>query len=159
MERERGGRHGDSDALAAARDGDRWDDALINFDQSSWFPSPNYVVMKLYRDHFAPELLEIAGNAGDLNATATRTSDGERIYVKLVNPAGAGSLGGGGLARRFSAARGRHAGGGSGQPFGAQHDGATGRGPGGARAKSSGRGMTVRVRLPGWSVGVITLSR
>ena len=59
---------------------------MINFDQSSWFPAPDYVVMKLYRDHFAPELLEIAGNAGDLNATATRTPDGERIYVKLVNP-------------------------------------------------------------------------
>jgi alpha-N-arabinofuranosidase len=63
-----------------------WDNALINFDQRSWFPAPNYVVMKLYRDHFAPDLLQVAGNPGDLNATATRTADGEKIYVKLVNP-------------------------------------------------------------------------
>ena len=61
------------------------DNALINFDQSSWFPSPDYAVMKLYRDHFAPDLLQIAGNPGDLNATATRTTDGEKIYLKLVN--------------------------------------------------------------------------
>jgi alpha-N-arabinofuranosidase len=62
------------------------DNALINFDQISWFPSPDYVVIKLYRDHFAPELLEIAGNVGDLSATATRTAYGEKIYLKLVNP-------------------------------------------------------------------------
>ena len=61
------------------------DNALLNFDQSSWFPSPDYVVMKLYRDHFAPDLLQIAGNPGDLNATAARTADGEKIYLKLVN--------------------------------------------------------------------------
>jgi alpha-N-arabinofuranosidase len=61
------------------------DNALLSFDQSSWFPSPDYVVMKLYRDHFAPDLLQIAGNPGDLNATATRTADEEKIYLKLVN--------------------------------------------------------------------------
>jgi len=62
-------------------------DALIQFDQRSWFPSPDYVVMKLYRDHFAPDLLEIAGDPAGLSATATRTADGETIYLKLVNPA------------------------------------------------------------------------
>ena len=62
-------------------------DALIHFDQGSWFPSPNYVVMKLYRDHFAPDLLEVGGDAAGLSATATRTADGETIYLKLVNPA------------------------------------------------------------------------
>ena len=60
--------------------------ALINFDQRSWFSSPEYVVMKLYRDHFAPDLLQIAGDLAGLSATATRTADGETIYVKLVNP-------------------------------------------------------------------------
>ena len=44
--------------------------------------------MKLFRDHFAPDLLEIAGDSGDLSATATRTADGDRIYLKLVNPTG-----------------------------------------------------------------------
>jgi hypothetical protein len=62
-------------------------DALIRFDQSSWFPSPEYVVRKLYRDHFAPDLLQIAGDLAGLSATATRTADGETIYLKLVNPA------------------------------------------------------------------------
>ena len=26
-----------------------WDNAFVNFDQRSWFPAPNYVVMKLWR--------------------------------------------------------------------------------------------------------------
>ncbi len=137
---------------------DASDDALINFDQSSWFPAPSYVVMKLYREHFAPELLEIAGNAGDLNATATRTSDGERIYVKLVNPrdqevsvevalrgdfpllaAGMQLVAPGSLSARNTME----------QPAAVQAM------PG----KIERTGMTVRVRLPGWSVAVITLSR
>ena len=63
------------------------DKALISFDQRSWFPSPDYVVRKLFRDHFAPDLLEIGGDLAGLSATATRTADGETIYVKLVNPA------------------------------------------------------------------------
>ena len=32
-----------------------WDNAFINFDERGWFPAPNYVVMKLWRDHYAPE--------------------------------------------------------------------------------------------------------
>ena len=62
--------------------------ALINFDQSSWFPSSVYSVMKLFRDHFAPELLEISGDPAGLSTNATRTADGDRIYLKLVNPTG-----------------------------------------------------------------------
>jgi alpha-N-arabinofuranosidase len=67
--------------------GDYPDNALIHFDQRAWFPSPDYVVMKLYRDHFAPDLLEIGGDLGGLSTTATRSADGETIYLKLVNPA------------------------------------------------------------------------
>jgi alpha-N-arabinofuranosidase len=134
------------------------DDGLINFDQSSWFPAPNYVVMKLYREHFAPELLEIAGNMGGLDATATRTSDGERIYVKLVNPreqevsvevalrgdfpllaAGMQMVAPGSLSARNTMA----------QPAAVQA----------VPGKIERTGMTVRVRLPGLSVAVITLSR
>jgi hypothetical protein len=44
--------------------------------------------MKLYREHFAPDLLEIAGDPGGLSANATRTADGDKIYLKLVNPTG-----------------------------------------------------------------------
>ncbi|MEO8369691.1 MAG: alpha-L-arabinofuranosidase C-terminal domain-containing protein [Candidatus Solibacter sp.] len=63
-----------------------WDNALINFDQKSWFPAPNYTVMKLFREHYAPEMLSITGSAGELNASATRSADGDRIFVKVVNP-------------------------------------------------------------------------
>src|SRR5260370_41539755 len=134
------------------------ENALINFDQSSWFPAPNYVVMKLYRDHFAPELLEIAGNLGDLDATATRTSDGERIYVKLINPgdqegsvevalrgecpllaAGMQLVAPGNLSARNTIE----------QPAAAQA----------VPGKIQRTGLTGRVRLPGLSVAVITLSR
>ena len=63
------------------------DSAFIHFDQRSWFPGPNYVVMKLFREHYAPDLLEITGSPGRLNANATRSPDGDKIYLKLVNPA------------------------------------------------------------------------
>ncbi|MEN6575811.1 MAG: family 16 glycoside hydrolase [Phycisphaerales bacterium] len=63
-----------------------WDNAFINFDQSSWFPAPNYVVMKLWRDHYAPERIAVAGEAGPLNVSATcRPADGV-VIVKVVNP-------------------------------------------------------------------------
>ena len=60
-----------------------WDNAFINFDSCGWFPAPNYVVMKLWRDHFAPNLLALAGDPGPLNITATK---GDRLVLKAVNP-------------------------------------------------------------------------
>lgn len=66
-----------------------WDNALINFDNQSWFPAPNYVVMKLYHDHFAPSLLKVDGDAAGLNVDATKSADGKRVVVKLVNPSDA----------------------------------------------------------------------
>lgn len=62
-----------------------WDNAFINFDQSSWFAAPNYVVMKLWRDHYAPERIAVSGDAGSLNVSATRRADGA-VIVKVVNP-------------------------------------------------------------------------
>jgi alpha-N-arabinofuranosidase len=134
------------------------DHALIDFDQRSWFPAPEYVVMKLYRDHFAPDLLEIAGNPGDLSATATRTADGQRIYVKLVNPreqetsveialrgdfpllaASMQVVAPDSLAARNTLE----------QPTAVQA----------VEAQVEHTGMTARVRLPRWSVAVVTLSR
>ncbi|HUU09353.1 MAG TPA: family 16 glycoside hydrolase [Phycisphaerae bacterium] len=64
-----------------------WDNAFINFDHRTWFPAPNYVVMKLWRDHYAPQRVELEGDAGPLNAVATRSEDGGRLYLKVVNPA------------------------------------------------------------------------
>ena len=135
-----------------------WDNALINFDQRSWFPAPNYVVMKLYRDHFAPDLLQIAGNPGDLNATATRTADGEKIYVKLVNPGAREVSVGVALRGDFPlmtasmqlvapdslAARNTLE-----QPA-AVHA---------VEGKVERAGMSARFSLPRWSVAVVTLSR
>jgi alpha-N-arabinofuranosidase len=64
----------------------RWDNALINFDQTGWFPAPNYVVMKLWHDNFAPNLLAAAGDAKGVNFTATKSEKGDKVYLKAVNP-------------------------------------------------------------------------
>ena len=63
-----------------------WDNALINFDQTSWFPAGNYVVMKLWRDSFAPNLLTVDGPDRPLNFVATRSTDKQTVFLKVVNP-------------------------------------------------------------------------
>jgi alpha-N-arabinofuranosidase len=63
-----------------------WDNAFINFDQCRWFPAPNYVVMKLWRDHYAPHRIALDGEPGPLNVVATKSADGDAVYVKAVNP-------------------------------------------------------------------------
>ncbi len=64
----------------------QWDNALINFDQSTWFPAGNYVVMKLWRDSFAPNLLAVDGPDRPLNFVATRSADKQTVFLKAVNP-------------------------------------------------------------------------
>jgi alpha-N-arabinofuranosidase len=66
-----------------------WDNAFINFDHRTWFPAPNYVVMKLWREHYAPDRVALEGEMGPLNAVATRSADGKTLYVKAVNPSDA----------------------------------------------------------------------
>ena len=63
-----------------------WDNAFINFDHTGWFPAPNYVVMKLWRDNYAPYRINMTGSASNLNAIATKSADGSKIYFKVVNP-------------------------------------------------------------------------
>ncbi len=63
-----------------------WDNAFINFDHTGWFPAPNYVVMKLWRDNYAAYRINMTGSTGDLNAIATKSADGNDIYFKAVNP-------------------------------------------------------------------------
>jgi alpha-N-arabinofuranosidase len=65
-----------------------WDNALINFDQSTWFPAANYIVMKLWRDSFAPNLLAVEGPDHPLNFVATRSADRRTVFLKAVNPTG-----------------------------------------------------------------------
>jgi len=63
-----------------------WDNAFINFDHRTWFPAPNYVVMKLWRAHYAPHRVATDGETGPLNAVATRAGDGRTVTWKAVNP-------------------------------------------------------------------------
>jgi alpha-N-arabinofuranosidase len=63
-----------------------WDNAFINFDHRTWFPAPNYVVMKLWRDHYAPHRIAVTGESGKLNVVATRTDSGKTVFLKAVNP-------------------------------------------------------------------------
>ncbi len=63
-----------------------WDNAFINFDQSAWFPAPNYVVMKFWREHYAPERVAVSGATDPLNVSATRRSADGAVIVKVVNP-------------------------------------------------------------------------
>ena len=63
-----------------------WDNALINFDQETWFPAGNYAVMKLWRECYAPNLLAVNGPERPLNFVATTTADKRIIYLKVVNP-------------------------------------------------------------------------
>ncbi len=63
-----------------------WDNAFVNFDHRTWFPAPNYVVMKLWREHYAPQRIALDGETEPLNAAATRSEDGRTLYFKAVNP-------------------------------------------------------------------------
>ncbi len=66
-----------------------WDNAFVNFDHRTWFAAPNYVVMKLWREHYAPQRIALEGQAGPLNAVATKSADGKTLFVKAVNPSDA----------------------------------------------------------------------
>jgi alpha-N-arabinofuranosidase len=63
-----------------------WDNAFINFDNCSWFPAPNYVVMKLWRENYAPLRLDLTGETAPLNVVATKSENGKTLYCKAVNP-------------------------------------------------------------------------
>jgi len=66
-----------------------WNNALINFNNSDWFPASNYVVMKFWRDHYAPNFLSTTGSHSSLNVSTTRTEDGREIYFKVINTSNA----------------------------------------------------------------------
>jgi alpha-N-arabinofuranosidase len=62
-----------------------WNNALVNFNNFNWFPAPNYVMMKFWRDHYAPNFLATDGSNSDLNISTTRTESGQEIYFKIIN--------------------------------------------------------------------------
>jgi enterochelin esterase-like enzyme/alpha-L-arabinofuranosidase/type 1 glutamine amidotransferase len=63
----------------------QWDNAFINFDQCSWFPAPNYVVMKLWHEHYDPVRVAVTAKTGTLNQVATKSADGKSLHYKAVN--------------------------------------------------------------------------
>lgn len=62
-----------------------WNNAFINFNNADWFPAPNYVVMKLWREHYAPNYLNTIGFNSELDAVSTLSEDGNTVYFKVVN--------------------------------------------------------------------------
>ncbi len=62
-----------------------WDNAFINHDHYRWFPAPNYVVMKLYREHFAPRVVRTKCT-GPLDVVGGMTEEGTGLVLKIVNP-------------------------------------------------------------------------
>ena len=65
--------------------GSTWNNALINHDQQGWFPAQNYVVEKMYREHYGPQKIAVEGGAG-MNFLASRSADGKKVFFKAVNP-------------------------------------------------------------------------
>jgi len=63
-----------------------WDNAFINFDHTGWFPAPNYVVMKLWHDHYAPYCVQTAGEDSNLNVVSVLSEDGRTLTIRVVNP-------------------------------------------------------------------------
>lgn len=63
-----------------------WDNAFINFDHTGWFPAPNYVVMKLWWDHYAPNRVQTTGDDTDLNVSSVLSEDEQTLYIHIVNP-------------------------------------------------------------------------
>ena len=63
--------------------GSAWNNAFINFNHTGWFPAPNYVVMKLWRDHYAPWFIETQGANADLDVVCTLAADSSKLYFKL----------------------------------------------------------------------------
>ena len=140
MERDAAVAMASSGALAAARDGAVPGQRVDQF-------RPEFLVpgAELRGDETVSRPLR-AGVAGDRRQCGRserygHAHVGRREDLRQAGQSpGAGSFGRGGIARRFPAAGGRHAVGGSGQPLRAQHDGATGGGSGGGRQESSGPG-------------------
>jgi alpha-L-arabinofuranosidase len=62
-----------------------WNNALVNFNNSNWFPASNYVIMKFWRDHYAQNYLAIDGSHSSLNVSTVQTENGQKIYFKVIN--------------------------------------------------------------------------
>ena len=64
-----------------------WNNALLT--SIKWVvQAPNYVVMKLWRDHFQPNRIAVYGDMKGLNVIATISDNRKETCLKIVNPAG-----------------------------------------------------------------------
>ena len=63
-----------------------WDNAFINFDHTGWFPAPNYVVMKLWQNNYAPNRIRNIYEDRTLNIVSTLSTNKKVAYCKIVNP-------------------------------------------------------------------------
>jgi len=62
-----------------------WDNALINHDSNRVFLAPNYLVVKMYRDHLAP--VRVAAESPEtLDIVATTDPGTGQVVLKIVNP-------------------------------------------------------------------------
>lgn len=65
--------------------GNNWNNALVNFNNTDWFPAPNYVVMKLWHDHYAKNFVETSGSNANLSVVSTISDNADTLYFKVVN--------------------------------------------------------------------------
>jgi alpha-N-arabinofuranosidase len=135
-----------------------WDNAFINFDHRRWFPAPNYVVMKLWRDHYAPKRLAVEGDLAGLSAVATKSADGKTIYVKAVNATGKaatltveikGDFAPGKVSMQIIAP----------DSLSARNSLDSPNAISPAKGKASRSGSKIRIELPRWSAGAATVGR
>ena len=67
-------------------DAPEWNNAFINFDYKGVFVAPNYLVTKLWHDHFSKYRLTYTGETGNLSISTTLAENGSSVIVKIVNP-------------------------------------------------------------------------
>ncbi|MGM9936316.1 MAG: alpha-L-arabinofuranosidase C-terminal domain-containing protein, partial [Candidatus Ornithomonoglobus sp.] len=63
----------------------QWQPDLIWFDNDSVYGTPNYYVQKLFSNYTGDNLVEAECADSDIKIAASITSDGSRLFVKLVN--------------------------------------------------------------------------
>jgi alpha-N-arabinofuranosidase len=63
----------------------RWGSSHILFDHRSWCAAPTYVVQKLWREHFGPQILYLTGPERPLDVVASSSGDGRTLFFKTVN--------------------------------------------------------------------------
>jgi hypothetical protein len=120
--------------------------AVLDFRKPEWAPTPAYAVMKLYRESFASDVVQMTGDVAMVDAIATRTPDGGRICLKVVNRKPAPIEIEAGVRGDFPIAN-------------AEMQVVTEEATRAAAGAVERDGLTVRFRVPATSVAVVTMRR